>query len=106
MAKYLFTGNYTAEGVKGVLKEGGSGRRDAVSTAVKAMGGNVESIYYAFGDPDVYVIADIPDNISAVALSMGISSTGLIGVKTTVLLTVEEVDAAGKKTLSYRGPGR
>ena len=106
MAKYLFTGNYTAEGVKGVLKEGGSGRRDAVSTALKAMGGKLESIYYAFGDPDVYVIADVPDNVSAVALAMGIASTGLIGIKTTVLLTVDEVDQAGKKTLSYRAPGR
>jgi uncharacterized protein with GYD domain len=105
MAKYLFTGNYTAEGVKGVLKEGGSGRREAVSTALKAMGGTLESIYYAFGDPDVFVVADIPDNVSAVALAMGIGSTGLIGVKTTVLLTVEEVDQATKKTLSYRAPG-
>jgi uncharacterized protein with GYD domain len=105
MAKYLVQGSYTVEGIKGVLKEGGTGRREAVSTALKALGGKVESIYYAFGDTDVYVIIDAPDNVTVAALAMGIAATGTIALKTTVLLTVEEIDQASKKTLSYRPAG-
>jgi uncharacterized protein with GYD domain len=105
MAKYLIEGNYTVEGIKGVLKEGGTGRREAVSAALKALGGRIESMYYAFGDTDVYVIVEAPDNVTAAALAMGVAATGTVGVKTTVLLSVEEVDQATKKTLSYRPPG-
>jgi uncharacterized protein with GYD domain len=105
MGKYLIQGSYTAEGIKGVLKEGGTGRREAVSAALKGLGGKIESMYYAFGDTDVYVIVEAPDNVTAAALAMGVSATGTVGVKTTVLLTVEEIDQAGKKTLSYRPAG-
>jgi|ERR1700716_2715694 uncharacterized protein with GYD domain len=105
MGKYLIQGSYTAEGIKGVLKEGGTGRREAVSAALKSLGGKIESMYYAFGDTDVYVIVEAPDNVTAAALAMGVSATGTVGVKTTVLLTVEEIDQAGKKTLSYRPAG-
>jgi uncharacterized protein with GYD domain len=105
MAKYLVQGSYSAEGIKGVLKEGGTGRREAVSTALKALGGKVESIYYAFGETDVFVIIDAPDNVTVAALAMGIAATGTVALKTTVLLTVEEIDQASKKTLSYRPPG-
>jgi len=106
MAKYLFEGRYNAEGIKGVLKEGGSGRKAAVEAALKGLGGHIEAMYYAFGDTDVYVIVEAPDNVTAAALAMGISAAGSVGVKTTVLLTVDEIDQAGKKTLSYRAPGR
>jgi uncharacterized protein with GYD domain len=105
MAKYMSTGSYTVDGIKGVLKEGGSGRRDAVAAAIKAMGGQMEAYYFAFGENDVVVISDLPDNVTALALSMGIASTGTVGVKTTVLLTPEEVDKATKKTLSFRPAG-
>jgi len=106
MAKYLFEGRYNSEGIKGVLKEGGSGRKAAVEAALKGLGGHIEAMYYAFGDTDVYVIVEAPDNVTAAALAMGISAAGSVGVKTTVLLTVDEIDQAGKKTLSYRAPGR
>ena len=106
MARYLLQGSYTTEGIKGVLKDGGTGRREAVSAALEAMGGKLESMYYAFGETDVYVIIEAPDNVSALALSMGVASTGTVNVKTTVLMTIEEVDQATKKTISYRAPGR
>ncbi len=105
MGKYLIEASYTAEGIKGVLKEGGTGRHAAVSAALKALGGKVESFYYAFGDVDVFVIVDAPDNVTVAALAMGISATGTAKLKTTVLLTLEEIDQAGKKTVSYRAPG-
>jgi uncharacterized protein with GYD domain len=106
MAKYLFEGRYNGEGIKGVLKDGGTGRHAAVEAALKGLGGKIESMYYAFGDTDVYVIVDVPDNVTAAALAMGISASGAVSVKTTVLLTLAEIDQAGKKTLSYRAPGR
>jgi len=106
MPKYLVTGSYTAEGLKGVLKEGGSGRRQAVESAVKAMGGRLEAYYFAFGDNDVVSIVDVPDNVIATALSMGIAATGTVRTRTTVLLTPEEVDQATKKTLSFRAAGQ
>ena len=106
MPKYLVTGNYTVEGVRGVLKEGGTGRRKAVEAAVKAMGGHVEAFYFAFGSNDVVSIVDLPDAVAALTLSLGISSTGTVGTTTTVLLTPEEVDQATKKTLEFRAAGR
>jgi uncharacterized protein with GYD domain len=107
MARFLFQGSYSAEGVKGVLKDGGTGRRTAIEAAIKSVGGRLESVYFAFGDTDIYVIADGIDNEAALTFSMGVGASGtLASVKTTVLLTPEEVDAAAKKTLSYRAPGR
>jgi uncharacterized protein with GYD domain len=106
MSKYLIQGSYTVDGIKGVIKEGGSGRRDAVAAALKTFGGKIESMYYAFGDTDVYVIVEAPDNVTAAALVMGVASTGTIAVETTVLLSVEEMDQAAKKVVSFRGAGQ
>src|SRR5262249_33995177 len=106
MAKYMTLGSYTNEGLKGLLKEGGSGRRKAVQDAVQAMGGSLEAYYFAFGDFDVGAISEVPDNITAAALAIGISATGTVDVKTVVLMTPEEVDAATKKTLSFRAAGQ
>ena len=106
MGRYLFQGSYSLDGVKGVLKEGGSGRRRAVQDAIKSLGGKLESFYFAFGETDVYVIVDGIDHEQAAAFSLGVGATGgLHNLKTTVLLTAEEIDAAAKKTLSYRAPG-
>ena|SRR5487761_850724 len=105
MAKYLIEASYTTEGIKGVLKEGGTGRRDAVAAALKGLGGKIEAMYYAFGDTDVYVIIEAPDNVTAAALAMVVAATGTVGIKTRVLLSIEEIDQAAKKTISYRPAG-
>jgi len=106
MPKYLSMGSYTVEGIQGVLKEGGTGRRKAVQAAIEAMGGKMESYYFAFGEYDVVVISEVPDNVTAAALAIGIGSTGTVTLKTTVLLTPEELDEATKKTISFRAAGR
>jgi uncharacterized protein with GYD domain len=106
MAKYLVQANYTDEGLAGLLKEGGSKRREAVVKAVKGLGGTLEAFYYAFGDIDVIGIADLPDNVSATTFSLLVNAGGGATVKTTVLITPEEVDQAAKKTLDYRPPGK
>ena len=105
MSKYLLQGSYTEEGLKGLLKEGGSNRRQATEQVVKSVGGTLEAYYFAFGDNDFYLIADLPDNVSATALSLVGNATGTINAKVTVLLTPKEVDEATKRTVDFRPAG-
>jgi uncharacterized protein with GYD domain len=105
MAKYLFQACYTQEGLKGLLEEGGSSRREAVGKAIEGLGGTLEAFYYAFGDTDVFVIADLPDHATTTAFSLIVNAAGTAQVKTTVLMTPEEVDQAVKKGVDYRPPG-
>jgi uncharacterized protein with GYD domain len=106
MPKYLIQGRYAPEGLKGLVKDTASGRKAAVQAAMKSVKGKVESVYFALGSDDVLVIVDAPDNIAIAALSLGIGSTGLINVRTTPLLTVEEVDQALAMSTKYRAPGQ
>jgi uncharacterized protein with GYD domain len=106
MAKYLVEARYTVEGAKGLAREGGTGRRAAAAKAVEGLGGKIEAFYYAFGDVDAYVIFDVPDNVSAAALSLAVGQSGGINTKTVVLITPEEMDQAGKKAVDFRAPGR
>ena len=105
MPKYLIQASYSAEGVKGLLKDGGSKRRVAAEAAIKGLGGTLEAFYFAFGDTDVFALADAPDNITAAAVSLAVSASGAVHTKITALLTPEEVDQATKKSVSYRPPG-
>ena len=105
MAKYLIEANYVGDGVKGLLKEGGTSRRAAVDKLMASVGGKVESFYYAFGDRDAYVIVDAPDNVTAAAIALTVAATGAVNIQTRVLMTPEEVDEATKKSPAYRAPG-
>src|SRR4051794_18691766 len=105
MPKYLLRVNYTLDGVKGVLAKGGSARKAAASAAAKSAGGKVESFYFAFGDTDVYVVADMPDNTAAAALALTVSGGGGATVDTTVLIPVEEIDKAAEANVKYKPPG-
>ena len=106
MPKYLYQASYTAEGTKGLLKEGGSKRRDTIAAMAKAAGGRIEAFYYAFGEADVYVILDAPDHASAAAVSLAVNASGAVSLKTTVLLSPGEIDKAARKTVKYRAPGK
>jgi uncharacterized protein with GYD domain len=105
MPKYLFEAMYTPEGVRGVQSAGGSSRREAVAHVADSVGGTLESFHFAFGERDAYVIADLPNNEAAAAVALTVNASGGAGVKTTVLLTPEEVDAAAKRSVDYRPPG-
>ena len=105
MAKYLVIASYTAEGIKGVISKGGSARKDAVAKMVTGLGGKMESFYFGFGEADAYVIVDLPDNVSAAAVGLAVSATGLASTKTVVLLTPEEIDQAAKTQVAYKAPG-
>ena len=106
MPKFLIQGSYTPEGTKGLLKEGGSQRRATVEKTLKGLGVRVEACYYSLGEDDVYLIVDAPDNVTVAAVSMAVNASGAVRLRTTVLLTTEEIDAATKKTVDYHPPGR
>ena len=106
MAKYLARFSYTKEGLQGLVKDGGTARRDAAARAVEAAGGTMEAFYYAFGDHDLYAIVDVPDNQTMAAIMLTIGTSGAASGSTTVLLTPEEVDAAVNRDVAYRPPGQ
>jgi len=105
MAKYLVCGKYIGEGVKGLLSEGGSSRRSVIHELAGSLGGTVESVYYAFGEFDIYGIFDMPDNSSMAAFSLQASASGLVSVSCIPLMLPEDIDEAAKKTGRYRPPG-
>jgi uncharacterized protein with GYD domain len=98
--------SYTAEGAKGLAKEGGSSRRKTVEETVKSLRGTVDAFYYAFGTTDVYLIVDLPDAVTAAAVSLAINATGAVNLRTHILMTPEEMDQAAKRSVSYRAPGK
>lgn len=106
MSKYLFYGAYTPEGLKGVMTEGGSGRVEAARQALKSVGGTLEAFYFAFGENDFYIIVDLPDHQTAVAVTSVGNISGAFSIKATVLLTPEEIDEASRKHVDFRSPGK
>ena len=105
MPKFLITGSYTAEGTRGLMKEGGSGRRAAVQKALDSVGGKLEAFYFAFGKDDAYVIVDVPDTASVIAVSLAVNASGVVRVNTTPLISPDDLDAASKKSIAFRAPG-
>lgn len=105
MPKFLFEASYTVDGIKGVQSAGGTSRRDAVAQVAESVGGRIESFYFAFGDRDAYVTVDLPDNESAAAVALTVNAAGGASVRTVVLLTPEETDAAAQRSVDYRPPG-
>ena len=105
MARYLFIGRYTAEGAKGLLREGGSGRLDAARQVVESVGGSLESLYWGFGKDDFYAIGDLPSHAAAAAISLTLAGSGSSSVRSIPLMTAEDIDAATKLSPSYRPPG-
>ena len=105
MAKYLLQANYTAQGLQGLLKEGGSSRRKVFEEMAQEQGGSLESFYYAFGGSDLYLTFDLPDAATAAAISLNIGAGGALDISTVQLITAEEIDEACEKTVNYRLPG-
>jgi len=105
MGKYLVTASYTADGAKGLLKDGGTKRLQVVRELLKGAGATLDAGYFALGEQDVILIVDAPDNASVTAIALATNASGAVRVKTTVLLTPQEVDAAAKKPVKYTPPG-
>jgi uncharacterized protein with GYD domain len=105
MPRYLYIANYAPQGAKGILSGGGSARVSAIEKMLSDVGGRLESFHFAFGSDDVYAIGELPDNKTAAAVALTINSSGLTNVRTVVLMTPEEVDAAAQVQVAYRAPG-
>ena len=105
MAKYLIEASYTSDGMKGVLDKGGTARREVVEKLLADVGGSLDSFHFAFGSTDAYVIIDVPDNITAAAIGMTVGASGMVNLKTTVLLTPEDIDRAATVHATYSPPG-
>ena len=105
MPTYLWRGSYTADGAKGLMKDGGTKRRAAVQQMVERAGGKLHAFYFAIGEADVYSIAEFPDAATAVAVSLAVNGSGAVNLQSTLLLSPEEFDAATKKSIGYRPPG-
>jgi uncharacterized protein with GYD domain len=105
MTRYLFQGTYSREGAQGLLREGGTKRRAAVEALITSLGGRLEAFYYGFGETDLYIIVELPDNVAAAAASLIVVASGAGSWRTSVLFTAEEMDRAARSGASYRPPG-
>lgn len=105
MPKFLIKASYSPEGARGLLKEGGTARRAAVQKLVEGIGGKVEAFYFAYGQDDAYVITDVPDASTGLAISLAVNASGAVRLSTIPLITAEEMDAVCKKSVPYRAPG-
>src|SRR5690348_8387469 len=104
MPKYLVQGSYTDQGLKGLLKEGGSTRRAAVEKLAKELGGKLETFYFAFGSDDFIIILDLPNNVDMAATALVANASGTVQSRVTVLMTPEDVDQAIKRKVDFRPP--
>jgi uncharacterized protein with GYD domain len=102
----MIIASYTAQGEQGLLSQGGTARRKSVTEMVEKLGGRVETFDFAFGEDDVFVTCELPDNVTAAAIGLAVGASGLVAVRTIVLLTPEEIDAAAEKHAEYHGPGQ
>ena len=105
MPKYLWKASYTGEGARGIASGGGSARREAIEQLVSSVDGRLEGFYFAFGDADVYVIADLPDDTAAASVSLAVNASGAVRLETVRLIEVEAMDEAARRSVNYRPPG-
>jgi uncharacterized protein with GYD domain len=97
MPHYLIEVAYNTSGVSALVDEP-QDRIEKVRPAIEALGGSVETGYYAFGDHDLVVISEMPDNVSAAAFALAVGAGGSVSsYKTTVLLTPDEAVEAMNK---------
>ncbi|HET6207854.1 MAG TPA: GYD domain-containing protein [Terracidiphilus sp.] len=100
MAHYLVQASYTTEALAALVKNP-QNRAEVVRKAIENMGGKMIGGWMSFGDQDVVIIADLPDNTSAAALAIAVAAGGsLRRTRTTPLFTFEEGLAAMKKAAS------
>jgi len=97
MPHYLSQVAYSREGWQALLANP-QDRIEAVRPAVEKLGGKIKSAWFAFGEYDVVVILEMPDNVSAAAIAIAFAGGGACkSVQTTPLMTVQEAVQAMKK---------
>ena len=105
MAHYLYQVTYTQEAWAAQLKNP-QNVADRVRGSVEGLGGKIVGIWYAFGESDLFVVLEMPDNISMAAFALAVAAGGAVSAaKTTVLLSLEDgLDALGKASGSSYTP--
>ena len=106
MPRFLIMVKYAPEGARAIKSSGGTARRAAIEKTVADLGGRLESFDFAFGGDDSYSIVDLPDQESAVALTLTVNARGAADARTVVLLTPEQLDRAAEKQPEYAPPGQ
>lgn len=106
MPKFMIKASYNADGVKGLVKDGGTARRDAINKLIVSLGGQTEAFYFAYGEDDAFVVADLPDTSTALAISLAVNASGAVRCNTMPLITAEDMDAACTRTVAYKVPGK
>jgi uncharacterized protein with GYD domain len=107
MARYLVQVSYNVQGISDLVKNS-QDRAVAIRGVIEGLGGKLESFDYAFGDYDVVVMAELPDNTTMAALAMAVGAGGAVrNFKTTVLIPMSEAVEAMRKagSIGYRPPG-
>ena len=105
MPKFMLKVSYNAEGVRAVVKQGGTARVAAARALIESLGGSMESFYFAMGGDDAIVIVDMPDTTAALAASMAVNASGTVTGSFVQLVTAAEVDAATRvSTAAYKPP--
>ncbi|MFV2102899.1 GYD domain-containing protein [Micromonospora sp. LOL_024] len=90
----------------GLAKDGGTARAEVIKALIENAGGQMEVVYYGFGQADLYVICEVPDSVTAAALGIAVRAAGGVDTRMVPLLTAEEIDAAVRLPITYRPPGR
>ena len=106
MSRYMFIARYESAGARGIMAKGGSIRATVVEQAAAELGGRMETFDFAFGEDDVFTLCELPDNKAAAALALAVNAAGLAHVRTVVLMSPAEIDAATKQHVSYVPPGQ
>jgi len=97
MPHYLQQVAYSREGWEALVANP-QDRIEAVRPAIEKLGGRIVQAWFSFGDYDVVVISDLPDNVSAAAIAMAFAAGGACkSVQTTPLISAEEAIQALKK---------
>ena len=87
MSKFMYSGSYTSDGVKGLLKEGGTARRDETTRIVESLGGKLEAYYWCYGSTDFLAIMDFPDHTTVTGMALNIAASGKFQGNITPLIT-------------------
>ncbi len=108
MPHYLIQASYTSEAWESLVKKP-EDRKEAIRPVVEKLGGKIVNSWFAFGEHDIVAILEMPDNLSAAALSLAQMAGGALrSVKTTPLLEVAEGLESMKRAAKagYRPPGK
>ena len=107
MPHYLIQASYTPEALAALTKNP-QNRLEMVESMCKSVNGRLEAGYFSFGEFDVALIVDLPNNEAAAGLAIGTGGKGAIrNIRTTPLLSAEEAVEAMRVagTVDYQPPG-